>query len=146
MPTIDIEPLKHALQPVQEAEAAYQAAYAAVRTAAPMNKGEALNKAKKAQHGYHDACRRLCSYVRQAVDNEEAVILLARRMGLMEGDKATRPTSEPEGTGISDEPFLATRIPCRYHRLCSGHLDPAQPLQGNLCPACFETLDGDYEQ
>lgn len=65
MPTLDIEPLKHALQPVQQAEAAYQQACAAVKAAAARDKGAALEKAKKAQHVYHDTCRRLCGYVRR---------------------------------------------------------------------------------
>lgn len=88
MPMIDTEHLRHALQPVQRAEATYQQAIAAVKAAAPMNKGVALDKAKKAKHVYHDACRQLCSYVRQTVENEEAVAALARRMGLTESAAA----------------------------------------------------------
>ncbi|CAI8753221.1 hypothetical protein [Pseudomonas zeae] len=127
MPTIDIEPLKHALQPVQLAEIAYQQAYAAVKAAGPLEKGAVLDKAKRAQQVYHEACRRLCGYVRQAVDHEEAVAALARRMGLIEDRPGVVLNNPPKGICIMDEstPLL---IPCRYHRFCQGHLDPARPL------------------
>ncbi|MHC8403366.1 hypothetical protein ACYZTX_29025 [Pseudomonas sp. MDT1-17] len=79
MPMIDTEHLKHALHPYCMPKRPIS--YAAVKAAAPMNKSVALDKAKKAQHVYHDACRRLCSNVRQAVENEETVAVLVRRMG-----------------------------------------------------------------
>jgi hypothetical protein len=45
-----------------------------------------------------------------------------------------------------DESTQTLLIPCRYHRFCNGYLNPAAPLQGNLCPDCFESIDDGYEQ
>ncbi|MHC8403385.1 hypothetical protein ACYZTX_29135 [Pseudomonas sp. MDT1-17] len=146
MPMIGTEQLKHALLPVKRAEAAYQQAFAAVKAAAPVDKGTALDKAKKAQHVYHGACRRLYGYVRQAVDNEEAVAALARRMGLIEGDKVSHRNNEPQGSGLMDESTPQQLFPCRNYRFCQGHLDPAQPAQGALCPKCFGRIDEGCEQ
>ncbi|MHC8403362.1 hypothetical protein ACYZTX_29005 [Pseudomonas sp. MDT1-17] len=87
MPMIDTKPLRHAQQPEEQAEAAYHAAYTAVKAATAVDTGAAMDKVKKVQHVYHDACRRLCSDVRQAIDIEEAVAALARWMELTEDDK-----------------------------------------------------------
>lgn len=45
-----------------------------------------------------------------------------------------------------DEFISQTLTKCHYHRFCQGHVDPTRDAQGNLCPACLDSINEGYEQ